>query len=192
MDGLLFIGTLLLVFIEIPVGLGLLLYFVPGKLGYPKTAKYLTTIYGLTVLAIALFIVLEDQLFTKSDAKKLIEEQNIQLRDGFVLLDNSSSSAIGDYYHTFTLEMSENDKQEAIRTISSSNGFKTNTKLTDRLLYLRGDRYFGPKIIQNYETENSYVREYFQPSGKQGYAPTFRRISIDKTENKLKFEDIDE
>ncbi len=192
MDGLLFIRTLLLVFIGIPVGLGLLFYFVPKRLGFPKTAKYLTTIYGLIVLAIALFIVFEDQLFTKSDAKKLIEEQHIQLRDEFVLLDNSSSSAIGDYYQTFTLEISDNDKQQAIRAIRSSKDFKTDKKLTDRLLYLRGDRYFGPKIIQNYETEDSYVREYFKPSGKQGYAPTFRRISIGKTENKLRFEDIDE
>lgn len=53
-------------------------------------------------------------------------------------------------------------------------------------------RYFGPKVTQNYETENAYVREYFEPSGREGYAPTFRRISISKTKNELIFEDIDE
>lgn len=47
-------------------------------------------------------------------------------------------------------------------------------------------------MIQNYETEITYVREYFEPNGKEGYAPTFRRISISKTENVLKYEDIEE
>ena len=46
--------------------------------------------------------------------------------------------------------------------------------------------------LKLHETENSYVREYFEPSGQEGYAPTFRRISISKTKNELTFEDIDE
>ena len=59
-------------------------------------------------------------------------------------------------------------------------------------LYLNKDRYSGPKITQNYETLAAYVREYFQPGERKGYAPTFRRISIEKENNKLIFEDIDE
>jgi hypothetical protein len=47
-------------------------------------------------------------------------------------------------------------------------------------------------VTQNYETEKAFVREYFQPSGQKGYAPTFRRISISKSDNELTFEDIDE
>ena len=77
-------------------------------------------------------------------------------------------------------------------TIISSKDFKTDKKLVDSFLYSKKDRYFGPRITQDYQTERSYVREYFQPSGRQGYAPTFRRISISKTESKLTFEDIDE
>lgn len=52
------------------------------------------------------------------------------------------------------------------------------------------DRYFGKKVIQNHETEDSYVREYFEPGRHEGYAPTFRRISMSKTKNELTFEDI--
>lgn len=192
MEVVLFIGALILAFIGIPIGIALLLYFVPRKLGYPKTAKYLTIIYGLIVLTIVFLALFEDQLFTKSDAKKLVEEQNIQLRDKFDLINNSSSSAIGDYYHTFTLKISESDKQEAIKTIRNSKDFQPDEKLVDSVLYLRNDRYFGPKIIQNYQTDSSYVREYFQPSGQQGNAPTYRRISISKTKSELTFEDIDE
>jgi len=188
-----FIGTLLLVFIGVPIGLGLLLYFVPKKLGYHKTAKSLIIIYVLVILAIAIFLIFEDRLFTGNDAKKMVEEQNIRLQDEYMLLDNRSSSAMGgDYFHTFTLKISENDKQEAIREISGSKDFTTDFKSVNRTLYLREDRYFGPTITQNYETENAYVREYFKPSGTRGYAPTFRRISISKSENKLTFEDINE
>lgn len=76
--------------------------------------------------------------------------------------------------------------------IKSSDNFKADNTSIDQLLYLSDQRYFGPKVTQNYETENTYVREYFQPSGQEGYAPTFRRISISKTNNELTFEDIDE
>jgi hypothetical protein len=193
LDSILFIGLLILVFIGIPTGLGLLFYFVPKKLGYPKTAKYLTIAYGLFVLTIGLYIAFEDQLFTKSNAKELVEEQEIKLTDDFELLKNESMSAIGDYYHTFTLRVSERDKQNAITKIKSADNFKTSNGSIETLMYHPApDRYFGKKVIQNYETENSFVREYFEPSGREGYAPTFRRISISKTDNELTFEDINE
>ncbi len=163
------------------------------KPGYNKRAKYLTILFGSVILAIALFLIFEDQLFTGYEAKKLVEEQNIQLHDEYMLLDNSSSSAMGgDYFHTFTLSISENDKNEAIKAIRSSKDFTTDLKSINGTLYLTKDRYLGPTITQNYETENAYVREYFKPSGTEGYAPTFRRISISKSENKLTFEDLNE
>lgn len=193
MDSILFIGLLILVFIGIPIGLGLLFYFVPKKLGYPKTAKYLTIAYGLFVLTIGLYIAFEDQLFTKNNAKELVEEQDIKLTDDFELLKNESMSAIGDYYHTFTLKISERDKQNAITKIKNADNFKTSNGSIETLMYQPApDRYFGKKVVQNYETENSFVREYFEPSGREGYAPTFRRISINKTNKELTFEDIDE
>ena len=64
MDEFIFIGLLILVLLGIPTGIGLLLYFVPKRLGYTKTAKYLTAGYGILVLTVTLFVVFEDQLFT--------------------------------------------------------------------------------------------------------------------------------
>ncbi len=191
MDSILFIGLLILAFIGTPIGLGFLFYFVPKRLGYPKTAKYLTIAYGLFVLTIGLYLAFEDQLFTKNNAKELVEEQEIKLTDDFELLKNVSMSAIGEYYHTFTLRISERDKQNAITKIKSADNFKASNGSIETLMY-QPDRYFGKKVIQNYETKNSFVREYFEPSGREGYAPTFRRISISKTDNELTFEDIDE
>lgn len=182
---------LILVFIALPVGLGLLFYFCFKKLGYPKTAKYFTIIYGLIILAIGFLIAFEDRFFTKNDAKVLIEAQGIKLTDEFELLKNESVSAISDYYHTFTLKVSQRDKQEIILKIKSADNFKMDTTSIDSLQYQqRLSRYFGKKVIQNYETETSYVREYFEPSGREGYSPTFIRISISKDDNELIFEDI--
>ncbi len=192
MDAFLLIGLYILVFVGLPIGLFCLFYFVPKNLGYPKTGKYLALIFGVLVLTLVLWTVFEDQLFTKNNAKELVEEQQILLEDYFELQENKSMSAIGDYYHTFTLIISESDKQKAILKIKSADNFKTDNSSIDQTLYLSDKRYFGPKVTQNYETEKAYVREYFQPSGQEGYAPTFRRILISKTKNELTFEDIDE
>jgi hypothetical protein len=192
LDAFLLIGLYILVFVGLPIGLACLLYFVPKKLGYPKTGKYLAIIFGLLVLTLVLWTVFEDRLFTKNNAKELVEEQQILLVDKFELQENKSMSAIGDYYHTFTLKLSESDRQNAILKIKSADNFKADNSSIDQRLYLSDKRYFGTKVTQNYETENAYVREYFQPSGQEGYAPTFRRISISKTKNELTFEDIDE
>ncbi len=192
MDEILLIGLFILVFVGLPIGLGLLLYFVPKKFGHPKTGKYLTIIFGVFILSIVLWTAFEDQLFTKNNAKELVEEQQIFLKDKFDLQDNKSMSAIGDYYHTFTLKISARDKQNAISKIKNSDNFKTNNSSVNQMLYLSDKRYFGSKVTQNYETSNAFVREYFQPSGQEGYAPTFRRISINKDKNELTFEDIDE
>jgi hypothetical protein len=192
LDAIILIGLYILVLIGLPIGLIWLFNFIPKKLGYPKTGKYLAIIFGLFVLTIILWTAFEDQLFTKDNAKELVEEQQIILTDEFELTANKSNSAIGDYYHTFTLKLSDRDKQNAISKIISADNFKKDNSSVDQTLYLSDDRYFGPKVTQNYETEKAFVREYFQPSGQKGYAPTFRRISISKSDNELTFEDIDE
>jgi hypothetical protein len=192
LDAIILIGLYILVFIGLPIALIWLFNFIPKKLGYPKTGKYLAVIFGLFVLTIILLTAFEDQLFTKDSAKELVEEQQIIMADEFELTENKSTSAIGDYYHTFTLKISDRDKQNAISKIISADNFKKDNSSVDQTLYLSDDRYFGPKVTQNYETEKAFVREYFQPSGQKGYAPTFRRISISKSDNELTFEDIDE
>ena len=124
MDVFLLIGLFVLVFIGIPLGIGLLLYFVPKRFGYPKTGKYMTLFFGILILAIIVMTVFEDDLFTKNDAKELIQEQQIILNDNFSLKHNESIWAIGDYYHTFTLEISKTDKANAIIEIKQSENIK--------------------------------------------------------------------
>jgi hypothetical protein len=179
-----------LILIALVVGLTFLFYWIPKKMGYPKVGKGLAAIVGLFFITLTILTVFEDQLFSKNDAEELLAEQNIKLTDKFELVENKSMSALGDYYHTFTLIISEQDKTRIINEIKSSRNFNLD-KQTETYFDNREDYYNGPKRIKNYETENQFVRELFEPQGKR-YAPIWRKIEIDKKGNKLIFEDIDE
>jgi hypothetical protein len=190
LEAFLYFVKLILLFVGLPIGLGLLLYFVPKKLGYPKTGKYLTILYGLFILTIFTTTAFDELFFTKNDAKNLIEEQAINLTEKFELENYKSASIFDDFYHVFTLKISETDRLKIIQQIKNSDDYKKlGEPTTDFLFYHYPKRFVGPEEKQNYETEKDYVREYFKPNG-QGYAPTFKRISVDKKENKLTFEEF--
>lgn len=55
----------------------------------------MTLTFGLLVSKLVLWTFFEDQLFTKGNAKELVEEQQILLDDKFELKENKSMSAIG-------------------------------------------------------------------------------------------------
>jgi hypothetical protein len=172
------------------IGFPILLYVVLKKLGYPKTGKILSITCSIIILIIALLTIFEDQLFFKKNAKKLLSEQDIALIDEFEIIENKSMTAIGEYYHTFSLKISPKDKQLIIDQIKKSENFKSlNDKIEDFLSI--SERYEGGKIIQNYEDSSQFVREYLK-SNERGYEPTYRKIEIEKTDNKLIFEEIDD
>lgn len=187
-----FLLLILFVYIGLPALVGLIIYFIPKRLGYPRMAKWLMWTYIVTMGFIAFTTIFEDELFSKDDALERINEQGITLKETFTIDKNESMWAIGDYYHTFTLSISENDKQQIVNLIVKDPSFK---KSADSIIDFRIDsainRYESPRVIQNYEDESSYVRELFEPNGK-GYAPTLRRIRISKTINTLTYEDIDD
>ena len=179
-----------LILLSVVVGFVFLLYWVPKKIGYPRVGKYLAGIVSSLLIILVIWIAFEDQFFSKKDAEKLLAEQDIRLSDDFKIIKNESMSGIGDYYHIFILTISQKDKKLIIEQIKKSNNFKNiNENKAD--IFRSNNRYFGKKIIQNYEDEVQFVREYFKPSGKQNYAPTYRRIKVDKKDNRLTFEDID-
>ncbi len=180
-----------IIFLAVAVGLTFLSYWIPKKFGYPKVGRYLAITLGILFSILSIYTIFEDQFFFKRDARKLLNEQDIHLTDDFEIIENKSMSGIGDYYRTFSLTISEHDKQLIIEQIKKSENFKGLKDNKSDIMHST-DRYFGHKQIQNYEDENQFVREYFEPSGKKNYAPTYRKIEINKTDNKLIFEDIDE
>lgn len=191
MDELIFSGLLIFVFVILPLGVIFLFYFIPKRLGSPKTGKILGIATALCFVYILVISVFGDAFFTEKQAADMLAEQEIILNDKFEIEDNKSTWAIGESYHTFTLNISGNDKLKVIKQIKESSNFKVLDELTDKLSYRNTELPSKAIITSNYETKYAYVTEYFQ-AADSGYAPTFRRISIDKTENKLIFEDINE
>lgn len=160
-------------------------------MGYPKIGRYLTITYVLFVVFFIGKEVFRDQLFSENDALDLLEEQNIILYDEFKLIKNESFSGVGDYYHTFKLEISEKDKMRIINEIRNSENFTTDLDSVDTDLYQGKHDYFEKKIIQNYVLQDDFIREFLSPPPGPDYAPLFRRISIDKDKNIIIFEEID-
>jgi hypothetical protein len=179
-----------LILISLTLGIIFLAYWIPKKLGYAKAGKYIAIILTLSIIIIITLTIFEDDLFSKSDAQKLLAEQGIQLKDKFNIKENKSMFSPGDYYHTFILTISPSDKQKIINEIRNSANF-TKANQSESYLENQEDYYNGSKRTKNYETDKQFIRELFEPHGK-GYAPTWRKIEIDKKANKLIFEDIDE
>jgi len=166
-----------------------LVYWVPTYLGYRKTGLVLASLVGCLCLALAILLLFEDQLFTKSEAADLLAQQDLRLRDRFDLVENKSMAGIGDYYHTFTLQISTREKDRLIGHIRQADNFAPKGGTVPDITHVV-DAYTGPSITQNYETERAFIRKLYKPVGP-GYAPTYRVITIPKEGTKLVFEDID-
>lgn len=179
-----------IIFLLIFSGITFLFYWIPKIFGYPRLGKVLGGLIGVFFIVITILTIFEDQLFSKRDAIKLLTRQEIVLNDDFELLINESMSGIGDYYHTFTLRISESDKERIVNEIIAAKNFSQNIP-TCGYFSDQEDYYNGPKRIKYYETETRYIKELFEPQGK-GYAPIYRVVGIDKIDNLLIFEDIDE
>ena len=182
-----------LIFVALIIAIPFTFYWVPTKLGYPKTGKILGAVVGLSFAVILYRWYFEDELFTKNEAAEFLMEQNIELDDDFEIVNNCSTSGIGEYYHLFTLKISLKDKAKIVNEIRTSDNFTPGLQ-EEHSSYVdldRNDYYTGPKELLNYETKDVFIREFFRPRGK-GLAPEWRKIKIDKRKDELHFLEIDD
>lgn len=163
---------IVLIFIVAPVFIGWLIYFITKRMGHPKLAKWLTLGYFTILFMFAVMTLSNDELFTKDDAQSLLAIQDIHLKQEFRILENKSEW-LGDFYHTFTLSIAEQDKNDLIRSIR----YPTETEVNNNPL----------KTVNNYENENAFVRE-LSDATEEGYAPVKTKITINKTGNTLVYE----
>jgi hypothetical protein len=191
MERILLAILLVVALLGILLGFGSFIISIFRKIGYPKAGKLLAIFFYSFLILGALVVTFGDYFFTKSEAKKLIAPHHVTLTDNFIVISNYSTIAPGSYYHTFTLSISPRDHLNAIKHIKTAKDFLAGTNKRGSLIYQGFNKYFGPTLKQNYEDSTSLITEYFQPSGRKGYAPTFRRVSVSKLENKLIYEDID-
>ena len=130
-----------------------------------KYAKYFAIIYSLFLTGFILSVVFEDKLFSKNDETELVEDLDFKLNDDFKLIKNESFSGIGDYYHTFTLEISDNDKNRLINEIKSSPNFINDSIYsTTKLAY--PDRHKGKKLFGIMRISILIIDNIFSPMEK--------------------------
>ena len=174
--------------------IGLIIYSVFKKIGFPKTAKYATFIYAFIILISTICFIFEDDFFSANNGRELINQKGFQLTDNVELVENKTLFSAGEYYHKFILKITNRDRKKAVIKIKKSKNFiekKLNPESLTSKIY-NDDFESNKQINSNYETEKFYVSEFFKPNKNPNYAPSFVRISINKFNNEIIFEDIDE
>lgn len=184
-----FWGLSILLLISIIIGLIYLAYWLPKRLGRKKLGLWLSGILTVGLLTLIIATVFEDRFFFKSDALERLKEHNIELKDDFELISNESGG-FQDYFHQFRLTISPTDRERLIEQIRTAHNYKEEIQDMFDLRYgkIRHSE-IDTVFTANYQDEWYYVYEYYKPN-KQGYKPTWDRISISKTENILTYERV--
>ncbi|MFT6856818.1 MAG: hypothetical protein ACJA0X_002804 [Cyclobacteriaceae bacterium] len=149
----------------------------------------LLSVLVLIICALIAFETFKDQLFSNNDVLELLSHQGIILKDPFEILDNSTSSAIGDYSHTFTLQLSSQEVDRLLLEFRSAENYVNlmDSSKNRHEPYI----YFTKKLRSQYfEKDKSFIQKFHEPIA--GYAPNFRIITIEKDTKHLIFEEVDD
>lgn len=141
-----------------------------------------------SLVMLLLSFVFEDELFTKSDVKKILVEQNIRLENDFKILSNKSTGW-NDFVHIFEIQISNEDKNIVINKIKSADDFKL--EITDEIYLpeLATDRYYGDTLRANYQCNDYFISSTYYPNGPN-IKPTYKSIKVYKNNTTLRFEEI--
>ena len=183
MDSLFFLLIISLFFLA-PAIFIYFTYWVLKKSGRRKLGTAVSIILTVPFLLLTVYLLFDDLLFSKSDARKLLREHHITLNDDFKIISNHSGG-LRDYTHQFELSISEKDKQSFI------NQRTWREKMDERIEVHTSavDRYDGDTLRANYHDNDSYTYSMYSPNGK-GIVPTFITIRVSKSKNTLTYEEI--
>ena len=110
LDDFIFSSILFLIFIGLPIGFLFLLYYIGKKLESTRTGIILSASVGLVFLRCFLYLRFEDQFFSKSNARDLLAENKIELKDDFEIVDHKNDWGIGDFHQRLELKISNEDQ----------------------------------------------------------------------------------
>lgn len=173
---LLVLFTFLIIFVS---------YWTLINLNFKKAAKFTLIIFTAIATLPILWFALEDYFFFKSDAKKMLMDNQIELKDNFKINYNRISG-LSDLYQIFELEISPADKDRVINQIKQSPYFNDTLNPSYSLLSDVKDG-IAKKIYLDREINNVVTRESYQKP-KMGYTFDYDIISITKERNTLTFE----
>jgi len=148
--------------------------------------KEVFVILGSTfILIFALFYFLEES-DSEIISHKLVES-NLFLNDGYKIIDAQDHQSVVDYYTSFNLLISENDKNQLIRNVRNAKKFKIMEE-KDLGDYWRDEyskEWVGEQSIRSYSVKHIYSK-HITFSGKSRTL----EIKIDSAKNKLQITDF--
>lgn len=185
---MIFWGFSILLFVSVLAGLVYLSYSIPKRMGKRKLGIWLSATFIAWIFTLIITTAFEDKLFFKSDVSQRLKEHGVVLGDDFQISSNKSGG-FNDYFHQFVLTITPKDKERLIKQITKGENYSGFQEMFDlregKIRYSDKDTSF----TANYENKWDYIFEYYKPN-KSGYAPTWDKISISKTENELRFERV--
>lgn len=186
MEGLVFDFILIFIFIILPIIFGWALYYIPKIFGDKGIGKILSFSYFIVYIYFFVSIRFPEALFFKSDARAILKEQQMILKDDFTINDVNLGIGIhsDDNFDQFKITVSDRDKENIIKQIKHSKNFTICFDEENCPKIDRSNIYYGKSTIINYETSDSYIREYFKTFGK-GKSPMNGWIIISKNDNTI-------
>ncbi len=155
--------------------------------GKKKTGTILSLIIaGIFILAI-MQPWISDWTFNKNEARKIMNHHNFELEDDFEILRNESGG-LRDYYHSFTLKVSNSDYQNIAKEIRSSENYQG--LITDLSRQLPIANYKKLDTV-NFETNYHIEREYFSEQ-KMNDGTFHFRFQLSKGKNEFSYIGSDE
>lgn len=169
------------------LGLSLVL-FIGSIISKKNRKKYSTRAILLFVSAIILPFALEDFLFFKGDAKSLLREDGIMLNGKYDITDHQIIGMTADMYETFTLKISNDDRNRLISELRFS-PFRQDSiyavSFFDSLTFKPSDKKYCDNERTTYIERQTYKK-------LEGYKADRDIITVYKNENKLVFRRINE
>ena len=164
-------------------------YWTLVNLHFKKAGKTVAIVFTALALIPGLSFAFEDYFFFKADARKMLKENKIELKDDFQITSNHITG-LNDLYQKFDLVISNGDKERITQQLRRSPYFQSSSGAGYRLQSMTGSR-LTKKSYLDYETKDAFFRETYQKL-RMGYMYDYDIISISKTENILTFERIND
>ena len=161
-------------------------YWTFRLLGKKKLGTIFAILLFLTFLSIILTPWFSDWTFSKNDARQLLRQHGLVLKDDFEMLENESGG-LRDYYHTLRLKLSDSDYIQISERIKTSKNYKG--LFTDLIQIPTAD--YGNYDTLDFETNYHFEREYFSRQQMDNGTYHFR-FQLSKTDKVLSYIGSDE
>lgn len=164
MDEFILLFLFFLIFIVIPVGFLWFLYFIGKKLESKKTGIILASTVGFIYILGAFYLYFEDEFFSKSQARKILVKNKIELKEDFEIIDNETGRGIGDYYQNFSLKIGKNDA-EKFRNIFLNKSKTSTSKMIKNLSVIEYREFNDCLMKQNIENLEDEEKIFISKKG---------------------------